>query len=214
MRVKKKVSDPISILFVPQLVFYLLRLFCYNTAMSKKIIITGILIALALFGFVGLTGEQNKLQVYFFDIGQGDAAYIRTPEEYDIVIDGGPSKAVLSKLGEVMPFHDREIDGMILTHPHSDHLAGLLAILENYDVRSVYLSGALHTTYEYTDFLELLNEHTQTQKIKVDHPFILELGDTTIDFLYPNFDVMDEAVRAEHRFITKDLNSSCLIYLV
>ena len=66
--------------------------------------------------------HNEEMQIHFLDVGQGDAIYIRLPDERDILIDGGPDKNVLAELGEVMPFWDREIDVMVLSHPHSDHV--------------------------------------------------------------------------------------------
>ena len=61
-------------------------------------------------------------ELHFFDVGQGDSIYLRTIEGNDVLIDGGPGDIVLSKLGRVMPFSDRKIELMILTHPHADHI--------------------------------------------------------------------------------------------
>lgn len=81
--------------------------------------------------------QDNKLYAYFFDVGQGDAIYLRTPDNQDIVIDGGPDNAVLSQLGTYMPFYDRKIELMILTHPHEDHINGLIEMLDKYKVDKV-----------------------------------------------------------------------------
>ena len=81
-------------------------------------LILGILITANIYSWA-VVYELNKLQpleVVFFDIGQGDAIFIETPKGYQILIDGGPSSAVLEKLGNEMPFWDRTIDLIILTH--------------------------------------------------------------------------------------------------
>ncbi len=70
------------------------------------------------------------LEVNFFNVGQGDSAFIQTPGRYQILIDGGPSSVVLEKLAKEMPFWDRTIDLIILTHPEKDHMAGLLDVLK------------------------------------------------------------------------------------
>jgi competence protein ComEC len=128
------------------------------------------------------------------------------------VIDGGPTDVVLSKLGEAMPFYDREIDVMILSHPHADHITGLISILKNYTVKYVYLTGAVHTSYEYQEFLRQLVEHPEIQKIKVDHQFAVNLGtDTKIEFLYPDFDVANEAARKAQPFIEDNLNNTSIV---
>ncbi len=87
--------------------------------------------------------DQNSsdLRVFFFDVGQGDATLIRTPSHQNILIDAGPDTEVLSKLGATLPFYDRQIDLVILTHCHADHEGGLAAVLERYDVGRVIWSG-------------------------------------------------------------------------
>lgn len=86
-----------------------------------------------------------RLQVTVFDIGQGDAILIRTPAGHNVLIDGGPSGRLLTEaLGGELPFWDRELDLVVLTHPDSDHLTGLVSALERYDVGQV-LTGPQHT---------------------------------------------------------------------
>jgi competence protein ComEC len=80
--------------------------------------------------------NDGKLHITFCDVGQGDGIFIRTPNGKDIVIDGGPDNKILSCLSDNMPFWDRKIDLMILTHPHDDHQYGLLLIAKRYEVLS------------------------------------------------------------------------------
>ncbi len=81
---------------------------------------------------------DGRLHVYFLDVGQGDATFVRTPEGRQILIDGGPSPdALFNQLGEVMPFWDRDLDLLVLTHPDADHMTGLVALLERYRVAGV-----------------------------------------------------------------------------
>ncbi len=96
-----------------------------------------VLIALMLMGGVSAKPDGNY-HIYFVDTGQGDAAIIRTPEGRNIVIDGGPRPQALSlALGRVLPYRERTIDLMVLTHPHSDHVSGLIPVLERYRVARV-----------------------------------------------------------------------------
>jgi len=89
-----------------------------------------------------LSLPDGRLHVTFLDVGQGDAIFIQTPAGHRVLIDGGPSPALaLQALGRRLPFYDRRIDLVLLTHPHDDHLRGLLAVVERYGVRQV-LSGS------------------------------------------------------------------------
>lgn len=180
--------------------------------MFKKIIIIVLILNLTLLIWLVFQPNSQNLKIRFFDVGQGDAIYVRTPYNQDILIDGGPSTAILSKLGEAMSFWDREIDIVILTHPHSDHLTGLISVLQNYQVKQVYLTGAEHTTYEYLEFLKFLRDHQNIKKIKIDHIFKVKLSeDLYLQFLYPDFDIGDAAAAINHSFIQDNLNNTSAV---
>ncbi|MBI5466083.1 MAG: MBL fold metallo-hydrolase [Candidatus Kerfeldbacteria bacterium] len=130
--------------------------------MRRRLVIITVAIAasLILVGWVGLTflPSPSLLRLTFFDVGQGDAALIQTPDGQIILIDGGPDRTILKKLGSALPWNERTIDLMILSHPHSDHVSGLIPVLERYRVRQVLASGVVHTTPEYLKWLELVRD--------------------------------------------------------
>jgi len=101
---------------------------------------------------------SHDLKVYFFDVGQGDGMLIRTPSQQNIIIDGGPDNLFINKLGQTLPFYDRTIDLMVLTHAHDDHLFGLIEVLKRYRVKEVLYSGALHTTDAYLQWLKIIRD--------------------------------------------------------
>ena len=88
-----------------------------------------------------LTETRNGLVVAFLDVGQGDAVFVEAPNGNQVLIDGGPNKSVLRELSKQMPFYDRTIDTVILTHPHLDHYAGLNEVLKKYKVSLEMDSG-------------------------------------------------------------------------
>src|SRR3989338_2055044 len=102
------------------------------------LLFTGIVVVLLVIVFVDLFNKN--LRVSFYDIGQGDAVFIETPENYQILIDGGPSPNILRKLGRDMIFWDKTIDLIIATHPDSDHISGLIDVLKRYKVKNVLIS--------------------------------------------------------------------------
>ncbi len=122
------------------------------------------LLVLAGISFFQFSGESKGLEIDFFDVGQGDSILIKTPEHQRILVDGGPDNKVVTKLGENLPFYDKNIDLVILTHPHADHLTGLIEVLKRYKVKKVLSTGVLHTTSEYIKWLEEIKK----QKIPMD----------------------------------------------
>jgi len=109
--------------------------------------------------------SQNDLEVIFFDVGQGDSIFIETPQKHQVLIDGGPTSAILEKLGKEMPFYDRTIDLIILSHPEHDHIAGLLEVLKRYQVENILWTGVLRDTAEFEEWQRLIKEEKATIKI-------------------------------------------------
>ena len=86
--------------------------------------------------------EKHKLTVAFLDVGQGDAIYVEAPNGNQILIDGGPDKKVVSELGNIMPFGDKNIDVVLATHPDADHIGGLPYVFDSYKIGSFIDNGA------------------------------------------------------------------------
>ncbi|MGD2143063.1 MAG: DNA internalization-related competence protein ComEC/Rec2 [Anaerolineae bacterium] len=95
-----------------------------------------VLSALLLSAWRGL--PDGRLYVTFLDVGQGDAIFIQTPSGRQVLVDGGAVPSVLlSRLGRRMPFWDRSLDLVVLTHPDLDHLSGLVSVMERYRVDAI-----------------------------------------------------------------------------
>ena len=122
-------------------------------------IILGILLGLNILAWAAVWSLRPQgLEVTFFDVGQGDAAFIETPQNQQILIDGGPTSIILEKLGREMPFWDRTIDLIILTHPEHDHMAGLIEVLKRYQVGNILWTGVVRDTAEYKEWQKLIKE--------------------------------------------------------
>ncbi len=101
----------------------------------------------------------SAVQVTFLDVGQGDAIFIQTQSGIHILIDGGTREA-----GEkvVLPFLRQQgvtkLHLVVATHPHADHIGGLIPVLERVPVEEIWLNGQVHTTRTYEDLLNLIIE--------------------------------------------------------
>ena len=158
--------------------------------MKKKIIIALIsllaLTSLILAAFCYFDNPDKILKVNFLDIGQGSAVLIQTPYKQNILIDGGDVDAkILRQLPKFMPFYDRRIDLMILTHPHDDHVGGLVKVLQKYQVQKIVYTGVDYDTPAYQEFLQV-SQSRRTPLIVIDRPQNIILGpDLNLDILYP-----------------------------
>jgi competence protein ComEC len=100
--------------------------------------------------------------VAFLDIGQGDAIFIESPTGQQMLVDGGPDPSVLAELSQVMPMFDRSIDVVVATHPDSDHIAGLLSVLETYEVDQVLTTGSTAETDVFQSLYEAVSLEEST----------------------------------------------------
>lgn len=131
---------------------------------SSRYLFGGIVVGFFLLLATLFSFPDGKLHLVFCDVGQGDAIYVRTARGEDILIDGGPNEKVLSCLGKHMPFYDRSIELMILSHPQADHLNGLISVLERYNVNYFVSSGASNETEGYKRLKELIKSKNIQKK--------------------------------------------------
>lgn len=136
--------------------------------MKNWIIITSLTI-LSLFGFIIYDYSRfydGKLHLVFCDVGQGDAIFMRTPGNKNFLIDAGPDESVLSCLSRYMPFWDRTIHKMILTHPHEDHYFGMHYVIDRYSTLGFDTEDLINTTAGYSDLIKVLVKHkVQTRNL-------------------------------------------------
>ena len=103
-------------------------------------------------------------------MGQGDSQLIVLPSDIQILIDGGPNTDISAKISKYLPFYDKDIELIILTHPHADHLRGLLSVLKDYKVQNFMFAGANYESKIYAEFLDAL-------KKEGSNVYVAEAGD-------------------------------------
>ena len=107
--------------------------------------------------------SRSGLEVSFLDVGQGDAVFIQAENGNLVLIDGGENKTVLSQLTKVMPFYDRSIDVLMLSHSHGDHIGGLIEVLKRYKVSLVVESCWEAEPAEYKEWQQLIKDKKITR---------------------------------------------------
>lgn len=109
---------------------------------------------------VGRRGEitGRKLSVAFIDVGQGDSVLIECPGGEKILVDGGPRDAGKKVVDYLRRQGVRELDLLIATHPHSDHIGGLPEVVRNFPVKKFIDPGKEHTTRDYEELLLLVRD--------------------------------------------------------
>jgi len=128
----------------------------------------------------------SKLEVFFLDVGQGDAIFIKAPGGRQMLIDGGSNPGVLRELGRIMPFYDRSIDIVLATHADQDHIGGLISVLERFDVDLFIRTNATSSSPVYFELERVLKEREIKTEIIIT-PETLVLGrKVEFNILFPN----------------------------
>ncbi len=95
-----------------------------------------------------LSLPKPNLRVIACDVGQGDAILI-IEGNTQVLVDGGPGKRVTSCISRHIPFWDRKIETVVMTHPDADHSTGLVEVFRNYEVDNFVTSGITRETNVY-----------------------------------------------------------------
>ncbi len=126
-------------------------------------------------------------------MGQGDASLIQLPNNKNLLIDGGPGGDDYSRFDAgkkiILPYCQKnkikKIDAIIMTHPHSDHIGGLLSILKKIPVECIYDCGMPHTSELYYQCLEIIDKKKIIYKIPTSGDEILLDPNVQITVLHP-----------------------------
>ena len=119
------------------------------------------MVALMLWGMAACawcTLPPATLRLSVLDVGQGDSILIQTPLQQTILIDGGPAENVLPRLGQELPYFQHSIDLVVVTHPDSDHITGLVSVLQRYRVGGVLMTGVVHDSAVYAALLQEIHD--------------------------------------------------------
>jgi competence protein ComEC len=114
------------------------------------------------------------------------AILIQTPSGQQVLVDGGPDPdKICLELGEELPFWDKSLDLVLLTHAEDDHILGLLEVLSRYKVKQVMEPGFENDNVAYQEWLRLIDEKNITRTVARAGQQI-ELGDgIRMEVLHP-----------------------------
>ena len=138
--------------------------------------------------------EKANFHIIACNVGQGDAilAYYKTTQ---ILVDGGPDKKVLDCLAAYLPFWDREIEAVILTHPQKDHFFGFSYLIDRYQIDKFYLSaysGIINNSYQ------TLKKKMTNKKIPLLFPMAgakIKIINDSISFIWPTQEFLENNLK-------------------
>ncbi len=135
--------------------------------------------------------NPGKIQVTFIDVGQGSSTLVRFPGGKNMLVDGGGFYGESFDVGRyvVAPYlwHERikRIDLIVLTHPHQDHLAGLVFILKNFAVNEVWSNGKESESESYKEFTRVITERGIPHRIVSSDTPEKSIGGAIVRIIHP-----------------------------
>lgn len=127
--------------------------------------------------------NQDPLKVHVIDVGQGDATLIQFYDK-SLLIDAGPFESAPALIRYLDNLGLRNLNALIITHPHDDHVGGALEVLDHFKVEQILLSHDLCDNASQANLIK----RAQKNNIPVDSPFrgtLLQLGDFSLTCLHP-----------------------------
>ncbi len=154
---------------------------------------------------------QDGLRVYFLDVGQGDCAFIRFPDERVMIVDAGDRDEQYDS-GEqiVAPFLRKQgisrIDWIVISHPHDDHMGGVDYLLRHFEVGAVLDPGQFYRSDIYRDVLEGTRKSgVPYRRMRAGDVLAID-GETALYFLHPT-----EAFVSDSGDAPRNTNNSSLV---
>jgi competence protein ComEC len=155
----------------------------------SRLVLTATLLAgaglLTLIGALYLSRPDQRLHVWFLDMGHANAVLLQTPGGAHVLVDGGrfPSR-LLTALGDRLPFNDRTLELLVLTQPDENEFAALNAAVERYTVGAVLSNGQPN---QGDPWLALQDALTGSERVTVAAGHSIDLGDGSyIEVLHPS----------------------------
>ena len=147
--------------------------------------------------------DRREVEICFLDVGQGDAAFLRFPNGRSMLIDGG-SRSFRFDYGQrvLLPFLKAHnvgtVDAMVVSHPHLDHIGGLVTVLEQLEVRHLLDAGQSYDSWAALRLRELASEKGTRYHRVAAGDSIAGLGGAGILVLHPTPEFVDPGGASPH----------------
>lgn len=184
----------IKSIFKTNMEYSISRIKCINIKKRKNRMIIVLLITIILFNFF-INCNINvfrRLEISFIDVGQGDCTYIRTPENKHILIDGGEGNSEKYDYGKNVLFpylldkRINKIDFLIVSHFDSDHVGGLIYILNNIKVKNIIIGIQPEKSKQLEDLIKIGNDKRIKILILKSKDKLEIEKDIYLDVIWPN----------------------------
>jgi competence protein ComEC len=155
--------------------------------MKKSDLVTVVLIYISFSFKILFTGGSGQLEMEVWDVGQGDAIYISTPNGKKILIDGGDNYQADFNISRKTPFYSCYIDLLVLTHPHYDHIVSLNRLLQHCRIGTVMFNDVDFSTPQFSYFKHM-SEKNNVKNVFAGDEF--EIDGVYFKVLWPTKDFL------------------------
>lgn len=135
---------------------------------------------------------SGLLKVHFLDVGQGDSIFVQLPNGQNMLVDAGPRDEGITVVNYLKKAGVKKIDYLVATHPHEDHIGGMAAVIQRFNVAGVYMPKVTYTTKAYEDLLQTI----QAEGLKINDAkagvVIINSGGLRAEMTAPNSAAYEE----------------------
>jgi competence protein ComEC len=175
--------------------------------------LAGAALLVALTGSAVAARPDGSIHIIVLDVGQGDSILLEGDQGGRILIDGGPDANVLiADLDRYIPTWDRRLDAIVLTHPHDDHVAGLVAVVERYKVGQAFESGWSVDTPGYRAWKSALASRGLAAE-RLSTGETLQLDDAQLHVLWPDDGTTRPAYLDQNATDNRKTNDASIVLL-
>ncbi|MEF9990756.1 MAG: ComEC/Rec2 family competence protein [Romboutsia sp.] len=154
----------------------------------KTIILVLILSIIPFFGINSKTKSlSNFLSIHIIDVGQGDSILIKTPNNKNILVDGGDENSQNLIKSYLKKENIKSLDIVIATHPHADHIGSLDYIIDNFSVKAFYMPQKESDSKAYNNILSSCNSKNLDINYLYKDDIINITDDINITVLAPSY---------------------------
>lgn len=129
--------------------------------------------------------EEDIIKVHYIDVGQGDATFVELPNKETMLIDAGEKEFGKTVHAYIEECGYNEIDYVVCTHPHTDHIGGMDNVINNMEISCIYMPNAISTSDTFKDLLTLIKKESIATKLGKAGVIILKEDDLEVKLLAP-----------------------------